>query len=323
MTTYTTDNDDDDQLFSSCRGTNSVVDIDNLPEDVDWKEFQIHDGDEEGKDDEFNTYATHNMFQRQDDSDDEDYYETYQYMLKPSQSHSANEAPLRSIVSIRHREETANSTGLGLWTGAEILCQYLQDHPDLIRGKNVVELGAGVGLCGLVAHALGASHVTMTDGDSVVLKNLRYNMAKNGITDPAKIQCKQLIWGRKHVYPFIADIQPADKTDDPCEATAVRRNVDVVMASDCIYMTQSLIPLWETVSSLLSPASESVPNKNGEDSPTLPFPPGAFLYVNMCSSQAPLSMVLDTATKFQFSWETVAPQVVLFRKQVNSASLSQ
>ena len=56
---------------------------------------------------------------------------------------------------------------------------YLLEHPTLLKDKYIVELGAGVGLCGIVAHKLGAKRVLLTDGDKTVLKNLRYNVQRN------------------------------------------------------------------------------------------------------------------------------------------------
>ncbi len=42
------------------------------------------------------------------------------------------------------------STGLALWKSSERLCSHLCAHPDIVRGKNVIELGAGLGLVGYV-----------------------------------------------------------------------------------------------------------------------------------------------------------------------------
>lgn len=38
--------------------------------------------------------------------------------------------------------------------------------------RRVLELGAGVGVAGLIAHKTGAAVVVMTDGDSSVLEHL-------------------------------------------------------------------------------------------------------------------------------------------------------
>lgn len=42
------------------------------------------------------------------------------------------------------------STGLTLWKSSKILCSHLCTNPDVVRGKTVIELGAGLGLAGYV-----------------------------------------------------------------------------------------------------------------------------------------------------------------------------
>ena len=36
-----------------------------------------------------------------------------------------------------------------------VLCEYLLGHPDVVKGKNVLELGAGTGLAGIIAAQIG------------------------------------------------------------------------------------------------------------------------------------------------------------------------
>jgi hypothetical protein len=92
------------------------------------------------------------------------------------------------------------STGLTLWKSSKMLGTYLCENKDLVCGKTVVELGAGLGLAGIVAHKIGASKVVLTDGDTDTLDNMRDNVASNsdvcGINDGHAIICKQLRWGR-------------------------------------------------------------------------------------------------------------------------------
>ena len=38
-----------------------------------------------------------------------------------------------------------------------LICRELVEAPGLVQGRSVLELGAGVGLCGLLAAKLGAS----------------------------------------------------------------------------------------------------------------------------------------------------------------------
>ena len=71
------------------------------------------------------------------------------------------------------------------WEGAEVLTRLMASDETLrgrLRGKRVVELGAGVGLCGLAAAAAGA-HVMLTDLPAVVADVLRRNIAENRAAD--------------------------------------------------------------------------------------------------------------------------------------------
>jgi predicted nicotinamide N-methyase len=70
--------------------------------------------------------------------------------------------------------ELALGRGVGakLWNAALMLANDLDEHPDWCRGKRVLELGAGVGLCGLLAAKLGAAEVCMTDFEDPLLEAL-------------------------------------------------------------------------------------------------------------------------------------------------------
>ncbi|HXG23646.1 MAG TPA: methyltransferase domain-containing protein [Chthonomonadales bacterium] len=70
--------------------------------------------------------------------------------------------------------------GLLLWTSAVGLARRLAVEPALVRGKTVLELGAGVGLPGMVAQALGAQ-VTQTDYQADALNLARINALRNGV----------------------------------------------------------------------------------------------------------------------------------------------
>ena len=53
--------------------------------------------------------------------------------------------------------------GNEVWPGGKVLGEWLAARPELVRGKAVLELGAGAGLPGLVAAAAGAASTTLTD----------------------------------------------------------------------------------------------------------------------------------------------------------------
>ena len=66
----------------------------------------------------------------------------------------------------------------------------------MIKGQNVLELGAGTGflsiLCGKL---LAAKHVTATDGDEGVVEALRENLYLNDLDDEKKVITSILRWG--------------------------------------------------------------------------------------------------------------------------------
>ena len=119
-----------------------------------------------------------------------------------------------------------------LWACAPLLARHLCGAPDLVRGKRCVELGAGIGLVGAVAAALGAARVVLTDvADAQPL--LRRNAARAGA-----LEARELLWGdAAHI--------------EACGAA----QFDVVLGADILYHQEAadVEKLVQTMSSLLAP----------------------------------------------------------------------
>ena len=65
-----------------------------------------------------------------------------------------------------------------LWPAAEGLAHYLSDHPELVKGKSVLELGCGLGLPSLVASHLGGNVLATDyhpDVEEYFLRNCRHS----------------------------------------------------------------------------------------------------------------------------------------------------
>lgn len=88
-----------------------------------------------------------------------------------------------------------DTTGFFVWPAARALSAYLAKHPELVRGKRVVELGAGPGLVGLAAAALGASEVVLTDL-SGTMPLLQRNVELNAELCP-QTRAVELRWGAR------------------------------------------------------------------------------------------------------------------------------
>jgi 2-polyprenyl-3-methyl-5-hydroxy-6-metoxy-1,4-benzoquinol methylase len=168
--------------------------------------------------------------------------------------------------------------GMALWKGSELLAKYLMQHSEMIQSKSVLELGAGLGLCGIVAHHMGAASVLVTDGVPEVVEYLEYNVQHNQI----------------HNTILKADILQWDRNLD-----AFPQQYDCILAADCVYTSTNTQPLWNTIAKLLKPD-------------------GFCIYVNECSSQDSFDQVLEVACHVHgfVQGESHHDGVHLFRREV-------
>ena len=138
----------------------------------------------------------------------------------------------------------AKGAGAVVWEAAAATLEYLDAAfaPDGLRGKTVVELGAGTGVCGLACAALGAL-VVLTD-----LPEALPLLRKNAAASPwsSSIEVRELQWG-------------------DCTALAGVR-ADLVLACDCQYQRGAYDVLAATIAELRSPCVLSwVPRGKDEE----------------------------------------------------------
>ena len=70
--------------------------------------------------------------------------------------------------------------GVALWPAAIALAHDLASRAEVLRGKRVLELGAGTGMPGIVAASLGAQ-VVQTDRQALAMSVCRRNGERNGV----------------------------------------------------------------------------------------------------------------------------------------------
>ena len=187
---------------------------------------------------------------------DPDPFEIFNFTFATSNNSDDKEDNSNTPINIQIRgyktdaDEVWKSTGLTLWRASDYLCQYQMDNLNLFQNKHILEIGAGLGLNGILAWRASSSNseVCITDGDSDALVHLRDNVDRNRNDDSedgsdsssnvGKVSCKQLIWGKDTSEKFLSEI-------------AKDQTYDVILASDIIYSPVIVEPLWETIQTLL------------------------------------------------------------------------
>jgi predicted nicotinamide N-methyase len=67
------------------------------------------------------------------------------------------------------------------WPGGQALARYVLDHPDLVRGRSVLDLGSGSGLVAVAAALSGAGDVVASEIDPYGRAAIDANAQVNGV----------------------------------------------------------------------------------------------------------------------------------------------
>ena len=67
------------------------------------------------------------------------------------------------------------------WGGGLVLARHVLDHPSLVTGRRVMDLGAGSGLVAIAAALAGAAEVVAVDVDPYAITAARLNAAANDV----------------------------------------------------------------------------------------------------------------------------------------------
>lgn len=118
--------------------------------------------------------------------------------------------------------------GVMLWPASIALAHDVVARGAQLRGKRVLELGAGTGMPGIVAASLGA-HVLQIDRDKVALHVCGLNKARN---DVANIEAREAEWETFH----------SDET------------FDIILGADILYASSMHERLREICDQYLAPS---------------------------------------------------------------------
>lgn len=67
------------------------------------------------------------------------------------------------------------------WAGGQALARYLLDHPDLVRGRRVLDVASGNGLVAIAAAKAGAAHAVANDVDPFAAAAQQLNARANNV----------------------------------------------------------------------------------------------------------------------------------------------
>jgi predicted nicotinamide N-methyase len=67
------------------------------------------------------------------------------------------------------------------WAGGQALARYVLDHPQLVRGRRVVDFATGSGIVAIAAARAGASSVVALDVDPLAVTAAELNVARAGV----------------------------------------------------------------------------------------------------------------------------------------------
>ncbi|KAI8854977.1 putative methyltransferase-domain-containing protein [Chytridium lagenaria] len=166
------------------------------------------------------------------------------------------------------------TTGSVVWDSGVIAARLFANADELqdagvlnVKGKTVLELGAGTGIVSMSIAATGASRVIVTD-QMDIMKLIQKNFKANAdACKGARVEFAELMWGEsdhKHVFETFKcaeDIKPF---------------LDFVVASDCVYNDSIVSPLVVTMTSLCTPFCgnpEELTQKSYDEASTIPSPP--------------------------------------------------
>ena len=171
-----------------------------------------------------------------------------------------------AVLRVRQFREYYFSSGCRVWDSSVALARWLHARPAETRDRDVLELGAGVGLPGLCCAQLGARRVRLTDCEANLLPNLRYNAAlafaatRAPPSEPTAATRAAALMPPPAPPPAaeppaaataLVEVEPLDWSAPPSDLTASHGRYDVIIGSDIVYSSGCVPSLIGALGALL------------------------------------------------------------------------
>lgn len=137
----------------------------------------------------------------------------------------------KTEINVRIPEIVDPQYAMFTWPSAPVLAQFIWHSRDQVKQKQVIEIGAGTSLPGIVASLCGGK-VTLTDREeySECLRNCHHSCHVNG---QDSIKVVGITWGQFSPNLFRLPV------------------ADIILGSDCFYDTKDFDDILATVSFLM------------------------------------------------------------------------
>ncbi|KAL4448418.1 hypothetical protein ABPG75_005637 [Micractinium tetrahymenae] len=156
------------------------------------------------------------------------------------------------------QDPSSHNLGTTVWDASIVLAKYIEKNSrrgdfsrPKVRGRRVLELGAGMGLAGMAMALLGCE-VAFTD-IGAVLPLLKHNVEQN--VSPAALKLKDAAWAASEVGS--CRVASLDWADPSCYA-AFQPPYDFILAADCVYSELAVPHLLATVLHMGGPRTQTI-----------------------------------------------------------------
>lgn len=117
------------------------------------------------------------------------------------------------------------------WPGGQALARYVLDHPELVRGRRVLDFGSGGAVAGLAAAKAGAASVLCADVDPLAAEAARANAVLNGV--PLETTIEDLVGTARGPWDVVL---AGDVCFEPAFAARVLTWLRALAAEGCLVL---------------------------------------------------------------------------------------
>ena len=207
------------------------------------------------------------------------------FVIRESTSNKTS-TTITSMIEIQEMDTRVVGTGGTTWESSFAMALYFATHPDELQG-NIVELGSGVGLGGILLHHVTHQQhaMTLTDYCPQVVRQCQTNIDRheqqhghnhnnkdndnnndddddgNTNNNNQKLKVIKLDWN-----DVLQDVRrQQEEHHNNNQKTILYSNYDTVLACDCAYRSRDVPALTETLKALLVKPQQSSLNDNHND----------------------------------------------------------